>query len=1018
MKAPTADYSPLSQALSAKNSAIQSGYAAKDAQNWKSRYEIQQQSLDLQQEAINDSQWQNVINLGLNLANTYFDYKAKSDALKVENENLELSEKSRLYGQGLDTITAKYGENATYEVMTEEEGRDGRYMKASTVQNPEMQAEIKDLQTKIFGSEGDWSEKSWKRIQNMISLSDGALQESMWQSYNNSISQENAKLFSTQYSGLMTEASQMDAQMVDVSYDDGNGGKVTKSIPASVDNLIGGLTTATDAEKQNLRISAAKEYEQLRFDYLSGSVADAITSGASEEDIVGARDKALSYIDSITDEKRRQELKESFKTSYSKAVSDRITETASQIADSRSGTEYEDALQLYYSLMPDDGKPYKDANGKEYSKGGLMYLFRDSKGKPLEYCAPGTASSARNSLDETLTGWRTSYGATKTQEVKTGIDTAIAAYNVDHDSENLVKAIRSVVTDAYGDGSEGYSWTEDPVAYGAVKAALDGILPNDWMKNGKVEAAFRFYLTDVLNVKDAGTTSDMIAKLSAEQKKEFTDMQEQFVERLVDEIIRDPSVYLDPEKTTAAVNQLMLAYGQDFHELYGRYNKFGKSDVGKDENAHEVSAKELYKVYSPTGDGAYNILSGMPDISKPGEYMVSGNRLKYSAGIGEGLKKDANVIYSFLSKANGMNISDDFMVRYDVSNEGVEVDLAFPIRGKDGNNTLEYVYYNLNTNEWEYSSPGMDDTLAGLAGDADPVAFNNVVEFMNENKDDEGNIDPVALVGFASDKEEFELVTEYLTEQALEGKMSELDAEEFDFTGRNADAEFERFREMIKSAGTIDNASALLAKHSAGLDSVTLTRLNQEYTQALYGAIESGEISRDSASAVEEQGLLPEHVVEAINGKMEELNVKLDSPAPAGEVVDNLPDILGEEGTNIGAIRKAHRMEVSNDLGTGTARDEQKGINSKVNDVPEVQPKAEQGVEPEGSVLPDDIQSAYDSIQSTADSKAAQTMLAIDDIEKLESMWKDLTGSGVWAYDAYREELRKIYEWKKDQLGR
>lgn len=52
MKAPTADYSSLSQALSAKNNALQSSYAAKDASNWKSSYDIQQQSFNLSKKAL------------------------------------------------------------------------------------------------------------------------------------------------------------------------------------------------------------------------------------------------------------------------------------------------------------------------------------------------------------------------------------------------------------------------------------------------------------------------------------------------------------------------------------------------------------------------------------------------------------------------------------------------------------------------------------------------------------------------------------------------------------------------------------------------------------------------------------------------------------------------------------------------------------------------------------------------------------------------------------------------------
>lgn len=66
MKAPTADYSPLSQALSAKSSAKQAKYSAKDTSNWKNRYRIQQDSFSLSEDALDmqESQttWSGILN--------------------------------------------------------------------------------------------------------------------------------------------------------------------------------------------------------------------------------------------------------------------------------------------------------------------------------------------------------------------------------------------------------------------------------------------------------------------------------------------------------------------------------------------------------------------------------------------------------------------------------------------------------------------------------------------------------------------------------------------------------------------------------------------------------------------------------------------------------------------------------------------------------------------------------------------------------------------------------------------
>ncbi len=84
MKAPTADYSPLSQALSSRNSALQASYSAKNASNWKSSYDIQQQSfdlqedsLDLQQESIDLSRLQTNVSGALSVFNTAVDFADK-----------------------------------------------------------------------------------------------------------------------------------------------------------------------------------------------------------------------------------------------------------------------------------------------------------------------------------------------------------------------------------------------------------------------------------------------------------------------------------------------------------------------------------------------------------------------------------------------------------------------------------------------------------------------------------------------------------------------------------------------------------------------------------------------------------------------------------------------------------------------------------------------------------------------------------------------------------------------------
>lgn len=74
MRVPTADYSPIEQALMAKSNAIRAGYVAADASNWKSRHDnnleqlkLNEKSLELDEEALNLNEWNSNVSLILSL---------------------------------------------------------------------------------------------------------------------------------------------------------------------------------------------------------------------------------------------------------------------------------------------------------------------------------------------------------------------------------------------------------------------------------------------------------------------------------------------------------------------------------------------------------------------------------------------------------------------------------------------------------------------------------------------------------------------------------------------------------------------------------------------------------------------------------------------------------------------------------------------------------------------------------------------------------------------------------------
>ena len=84
MKAPGADYSPIQQAISARSRAMSAVYQAKDAANWKNRYDIQQESLDL-------AKTSNVVNTAVGLANAGLNFADSMVRLKTSNDQSDLA---------------------------------------------------------------------------------------------------------------------------------------------------------------------------------------------------------------------------------------------------------------------------------------------------------------------------------------------------------------------------------------------------------------------------------------------------------------------------------------------------------------------------------------------------------------------------------------------------------------------------------------------------------------------------------------------------------------------------------------------------------------------------------------------------------------------------------------------------------------------------------------------------------------------------------------------------------------
>lgn len=662
MKAPTADYSPLSQALSAKSSAIQSGYAAKDASNWKSRYKIQQKSLDLQKQSIDNSDKWNTANavinglgLVLDAASLAVNYKDQKEALDKDNENLKANQGWNLYGQQANEIIAKYGDKAYSENKVVEYGANGREEKTYTQINPEMQRELNEKFTEVFGSQEDWSEDAWNAIQNNKQIASSALRESMWQSYNKAVSTQNANLLNTQYNGLMTEAVQNEGtSMMPFTYSDGNGGTTTGYVPKSVYNLISNLSSVPDATKTNMLISAAEDYKAQRLSYVTGSVVDAIKGGdllLNEDGMHEAASMISNVLDGITDKEQRKLAEDSISKAITGAVSDYFTETFGNI-DDNSKTRQSD-----YSLIKDALAP-----------GGTYDAF--FSGELKEYIAPSTRTTLRTNVESTISAIETANGSKDADAIAQGIEDLKLRkeQNPNLSATEMTEGFRAIFRSVYGN-----DWEQDPEAVRVYNDKILSLMPKNLSTDPLVVATVKGATPIVFSgIEDYD-------KLSDEQKAKLEIAKQYACDAITSAVLADPGKAFD----TVAWSNLVWNAVRDYDAAY-----FDSIEWTAD-NGYQSYSDYILSV-TDGGGKWYEATDIDPrDFSAMGRIGLNGMNL--DRGRSEKVVEAISEIGSYINDTEGFKLDGiagaQFQYQMDESGN--------PVLDEDGNPKLQALVWNL-----------------------------------------------------------------------------------------------------------------------------------------------------------------------------------------------------------------------------------------------------------------------------------------------------------------------------------
>ena len=582
MKAPTADYSSLSQALSSKNSALQTSYSAKDASNWKSSYDIQQKSFELSKKSLDLS------DKSLDLSNRSLDLQEEqtnvNGIINMTNAAVNLVEKS----VGLYTAIKEAKQDDITQTLTQSSTAMANEWQTQLQMNSDYMTDTIDPVT--GGATIALTEKGQKAYDALMEkyfpsdtkygwgMDDTAtqLKESLRVScltYAQSQGLQNIQtnadtVFTYNYEDAL-EADLTSGNIESIEVSDGAGG--TKSLPLGTQSkaLIDSRPYMTDDWRTAMYEKASADLISKRGTAIISDITQGYGDGTyiNDAEARAALDTTIeAHLDTITDPTARTEAEKSIETAITSGIKTYFTNLQTSIIESDTDS-YTSLKNLYETaLVKKKGTDGKWTTGYYYS------LFFDENDEPNPYITDGTYTTIMSSGTAKLKEIEDTAGTTFTSQVNkeftelnnkytsgqinateygSGVETIMSVYNDQTVDEN-----GNVVITNWRVGSRASE------AWEVYKAQLKTAMPEELSSNPMLAAKLDALFGTLFEGDDTSYN-----KLTGEQEARAASIKQDATDQLTALLMGDPSLWKDTNALYNKMDYILSQYTKEWMDF-------------------------------------------------------------------------------------------------------------------------------------------------------------------------------------------------------------------------------------------------------------------------------------------------------------------------------------------------------------------------------------------------------------------------------------------------------------------
>lgn len=677
MKAPTADYSPLSQALSSKSSAIQASYSSKDASNWKSSYDIQQKSfglqqdsLDLQKESIDLSRQQTNVSGALNVFNGVLDLadtiiQAKQDDI-TQDLTLSSTEMANEWQTQLQS-------NADYVEEKEDPVTGG----VTIALSEKGQKAYNALAEKYFPS---GTKYGWGMDEKANLLKENLRVSCLSYAQSQGLDNINTS-FDTKFQYNWDYAMELDLTSGDteeVVVSDGAGGTKTLKIGRQAKALIDGTNKSEDWKRTWYEYSA-KELITEREKHITTDITTGYTDGTyiNDAEARAVLDSTIeAHLETITDPTERKTAEDSFKEAKSTAIQTYYTNQINSIK-----AEDKDVYTKLGYLYATVSKDAKDREGKSFTHKSLFY---NEDGTANKYVSESTLSLIRSSISTEMSTIETSAGTQQTNTVNNALTSLNAQLKSgDISPEGWVTRFRSTMKTVYGD-----SWENNTEAKNIYSKNVLSLLPSELSSDPTFKAAWNSSVSLMFNMDSS--------KLDASQQLYAETAKTGMMNELMELTVQDPTIALDPVKYATTLQDIASRYNATWLDLMDDSFQADYFQTLGGTEAEKVWGDEMDKIIGSYSDEIMENLSSNGTWDRTDDNLPEGINTvvsEFTVGLAEnGAKAD----YIKDPRAGQIQFTTDENGNLEVSR------VIWPCKEIDGIENAN-VIYNAQTGEWEFT---------------------------------------------------------------------------------------------------------------------------------------------------------------------------------------------------------------------------------------------------------------------------------------------------------------------------